>query len=43
MGTGKLSKLGLLYLASKKVHYYCVNMINSFTEDGFWYYTCDKF
>lgn len=43
MGTGKLSKISLLYLASKKVYYYCVNAINNFIKDGFWYGTCDEF
>lgn len=43
MGTRKLSQMSLLYLASKKVYYYCVNAIKNFIKGGFWYCTCDKF
>ena len=37
-----ISKISLLYFASKKVYYECVNAILNL-ENGHWYCTCDNF
>lgn len=38
-----ISKISLLYFASKKVYYECVNAILNLEKNGHWYCTCDNF